>query len=86
MNKLEAFQELLQQVDEENRPAVVEKLRAADKGDRMKILEEAGIRLPEDWIAAFRNADGFEVNDDVLDQAAGGCTACDCSSGCDCCD
>ena len=86
MNKLEAFQKMLEQVDEENRPAVVEKLRAASKDDRIQVLEEAGVRLPEDWKAALRNADGFEVGDEELDQAAGGCTACNCDSGRPCCD
>ena len=76
-------------MDEDKRAPLVEKLRTADKSERAKILEEAGIRIPEDWKAAFKKAADFEVSDDDLDMAAGGCltyciSSCNCDS--DCCD
>ena len=90
MNKIEAFEQLLQQVDEDKRAPLIEKLRVADGEERLKILEEAGVRVPEDWKSAFRKGSNFEVSDDDLDIAAGGCFTC-CASYCcrnqsDCCD
>ena len=88
MNKKEALDQLLKQVDEDKRAPLVEKLRTADKSERAKILEEAGIRIPEDWKAAFKKAADFEVSDEDLDLVSGGCsciTFCSDSGG-DCCD
>ena len=87
MNKKEMLETLLQQVDESERAPLVEKLRVANKEQRVQVLEEAGIKIPDDWKGASKSAGDFEVSDEDMDMVAGGCWTDYCCSGTtDCCD
>ena len=86
MNKKEKMDLLLSKVEEGKKDAFVAELREAkSKEERFEVFKKYDATLTEEEVKAIKAADGNELNDEELDQAAGGCScACNCNASCYC--
>ena len=88
VNKKEKMDLLLSKVEEGKKDAFVAELREAkSKEERFEVFKKYDATLTEEEVKAIKAADGNELNDEELDQAAGGCSCvpqCECYCSCSC--
>lgn len=75
MDRKEAFDIVLAQVSEDKREEAVARLRDVDtRTQKLEILKDYGIEIksPEDILGDDWDEDGVELNDEQLEEVAGG--------------
>ena len=74
---------LFSKIREDQKEAIVAELQAArTKEERLEVLKKYNVSLTEEEKKAVRGNAGFEIPDNELEEASGGCGSCNC--GCSC--